>query len=61
MPALEVDIIEKIATRLSEIEEFLRENREVLEPQKHVDVFSPKRAALDRGANRAFVLWLGSR
>jgi hypothetical protein len=43
MPALDVDIIEKIAKRLSEIEEFLRENRGVLEPQKHTDVFSSER------------------
>jgi hypothetical protein len=44
MPALELDIIEKIAKRLSEIEVFLRENRAILEPQKHADLFSPERA-----------------
>jgi hypothetical protein len=43
MPTSELIIIEKLTKRLSEIEEFLRENRETLEPQKHVDVFSSER------------------
>jgi hypothetical protein len=43
MPVADVEIIEKLTKRLSEIEEFLRTNPEVLEPQKHVDVFSSER------------------
>lgn len=43
MPTIELTIIEKLTERLSEIQEFLRANRDTLEDQKHVDVFSPER------------------
>lgn len=44
MPVVDIEIVEKLTKRLSEIEEFLRDNREILEPQKHVDLFSSERA-----------------
>ena len=43
MPVADLEIIEKLTKRLSEVEEFLRCNQKILEPQKHVDVFSPER------------------
>lgn len=44
MPALDIDIIERMAERLSEIDEFLRENHATLESQKHLELFSAERA-----------------
>jgi len=43
MPVADAELIEKLTKRLSEIGEFLLANHSVLEPQKHVDVFSSER------------------
>ena len=40
MPVVDTEFFEKLTKRLSEIEEFIRANRENLESQKHNDVFS---------------------
>ncbi len=43
MPVADVEIVEKMAKRVADIEAFLRDNQSILEPQKHTDVFSSER------------------
>ena len=43
MPVAGAEIVEKLSKRLFDLEDFMRGNREVLEPQKHLDTGSNER------------------